>query len=72
VEAGATGGPAVVRSGADFGPEAEAFRAEIRQWIAAQAPAELASLADWNAPSLGSMAHAHEAAAGEPAYRQWE
>jgi alkylation response protein AidB-like acyl-CoA dehydrogenase len=72
VQAGEAGGQAVRRSSVDFGQEAETFRAAIRQWIAAEAPAGLASLADWNAPSLGSMAHAHEAAAAEPAYLQWE
>jgi alkylation response protein AidB-like acyl-CoA dehydrogenase len=50
----------------------ETFRAEIRQWIAGNAPPGLAELADWTALSLGSAAVAQEAAAAEPAYRDWE
>ena len=34
----------------DLGPEIAQFRAELRDWIAAEAPAPLASLADWNMP----------------------
>ena len=32
----------------DLGPEIAEFRAELRSWIAAQAPEELAGLTDWN------------------------
>ena len=32
----------------DLGPEIAQFRAELREWIAAEAPEELAGLADWN------------------------
>src|SRR5881398_3018259 len=34
----------------DLGPEIAEFRAELRDWIAAEAPAPLAGLADWNMP----------------------
>ena len=32
----------------DLGPEIAQFRAELRDWIAAQAPPGLAALFDWN------------------------
>jgi hypothetical protein len=32
----------------DLGPEIARFRAELRDWIAAEAPDGLAGLADWN------------------------
>ena len=32
----------------DLGPEIAEFRAELRDWIAAEAPEALAELADWN------------------------
>ena len=32
----------------DLGPEIARFRAELRDWIAAEAPDGLAELADWN------------------------
>ena len=31
----------------DLGPEIEQFRAGLRDWIAAEAPAPLAGLTDW-------------------------
>src|SRR6478609_5127813 len=34
----------------DLGPEIAQFRAELRDWIAAEAPPALAGLADWNMP----------------------
>jgi len=34
----------------DLGPEIAQFRAELREWIAAEAPESLAGLADWNMP----------------------
>ena len=32
----------------DLGPEIAQFRAELRDWIAAEAPPGLAGLFDWN------------------------
>jgi alkylation response protein AidB-like acyl-CoA dehydrogenase len=37
----------------DLGPEIEGFRAELRDWIAAEAPPGLAGLADWNMAYTG-------------------
>ena len=34
----------------DLGPEIAQFRAELRDWIAAEAPGALAGLIDWNMP----------------------
>ena len=58
----------------DLGPEIAEFRAQTRDWVAAQAPDGLAELADWNlAVTAGSYRGAALAAAAErPAYRQWE
>ncbi len=57
----------------DLGPRAEAFRAEIREWIAEAAPPELAHLADWWAPLMaGASRRRLEAAEQHPAYRTWE
>jgi uncharacterized protein YdhG (YjbR/CyaY superfamily) len=36
--------------GVDLGPEIAQFRAELRDWIAAEAPEALAGLIDWNMP----------------------
>jgi hypothetical protein len=35
----------------DLGPEIAQFRSELREWIAANAPAELAEMADSSRPS---------------------
>ncbi|MQA96801.1 MAG: acyl-CoA dehydrogenase [Streptosporangiales bacterium] len=57
----------------DLGPELTAFRQEMRDWIAENAPAGLADLVDWNTPSIGgsnrdplfeAMAH--------PLYQEWD
>ncbi|MDA8341060.1 MAG: acyl-CoA dehydrogenase family protein [Actinomycetota bacterium] len=57
----------------DLGPEAEAFRGEISDWIAANRPAELAELVDWYAPLMaGSDRRTLAAAEAHPAYRTWE
>jgi hypothetical protein len=34
----------------DLGPQVAAFRAELREWIAAQVPDGLAELTDWSLP----------------------
>jgi alkylation response protein AidB-like acyl-CoA dehydrogenase len=58
----------------DLGPDVARFRAELRDWIAGNAPAELAGLADWNiaATAGGYQGRQLAAAAAHPAYRQWE
>jgi alkylation response protein AidB-like acyl-CoA dehydrogenase len=58
----------------DLGPEVAAFRSEIREWIAAHAPAGLAELADWNRHvSGGGYGRAEIARAmTHPLYQEWE
>src|ERR1700750_801452 len=58
----------------DLGPEIAEFRAELRDWIAAEAPPALPGLADWNMPvTAGGRTHAKLAAAGgPPAHPEWE
>jgi alkylation response protein AidB-like acyl-CoA dehydrogenase len=58
----------------DLGPDVARFRAELRDWIAASAPAELPGLADWNiaATAGGYQGRQLAAAAAHPAYVQWE
>jgi alkylation response protein AidB-like acyl-CoA dehydrogenase len=58
----------------DLGPEIAQFRAELREWIAAEAPEELAGLADWNmhVATGGNLSATLQEAADHPAYREWE
>jgi len=58
----------------DLGPQIEEFRADLRSWIAEQAPEELAALADWNisATTGGYRDERLAAALGHPAYAEWE
>jgi alkylation response protein AidB-like acyl-CoA dehydrogenase len=58
----------------DLGPEIAEYRAELRAWIAAEAPPTLASLFDWNAPQTagGRRGEAMAAAMADPAYAEWE
>ena len=58
----------------DLGPEIARFRAELRDWIAAEAPDGLAGLADWTmAPTGGGYRSADLVDAMEqPAYAAWE
>src|SRR5713101_2772983 len=58
----------------DLGPEIAEFRAELRDWIAAEAPGELAGLADWNMPLTagGRRGAALLKAQAHPAYAEWE
>src|SRR2546429_4706650 len=58
----------------DLGPEIAEFRAELRDWIAAEAPAPLAGVADWNMPlTAGGRTQARLAEAeAHPAYAEWE
>jgi hypothetical protein len=57
----------------DLGPEIAQFRAELRDWIAAQAPEGLAGLADWRMAMTagGNRAQQQAEAAADPAYREW-
>src|ERR1700746_1352742 len=58
----------------DLGPEIAEFRAELRDWIAAETPPALPGLADWNMPvtaGAGTNAKLAEAEA-HPAYAQWQ
>jgi alkylation response protein AidB-like acyl-CoA dehydrogenase len=58
----------------DLGPEIAQFRTELRAWITAQAPGELAGLADWNlSATTGGYRDERLAAALEhPGYAEWE
>src|SRR6266568_1376041 len=58
----------------DLGPDIAQFRAELRDWIAAEAPPALAGLIDWNMPLTagGRRGAALAAAAAHPAYAEWE
>jgi alkylation response protein AidB-like acyl-CoA dehydrogenase len=56
----------------DLGPEAAAFRAEIRSWIAAHAPAELATMTDWNAAAMTGGHSLNTEAERSPEYQKWE
>ena len=57
----------------DLGPEIAQFRAELRDWIAAEAPEALAGLFDWNMALTGGSQRAAERASAEshPAYAEW-
>jgi alkylation response protein AidB-like acyl-CoA dehydrogenase len=58
----------------DLGPEIAQFRAELREWIAAEAPETLADLFDWNMIMTGDTRRGTRLAAAQtdPAYRAWE
>ena len=58
----------------DLGPEIARFRAELRDWISAEAPDGLAEQADWNiAVTAGGYRREQLAvAAAHPAYAEWE
>jgi alkylation response protein AidB-like acyl-CoA dehydrogenase len=56
----------------DLGPEAAAFRTEIRDWIARNAPDGLAGLVDWTSPPMtGGAREAFEQAEADPRYAEW-
>ena len=57
----------------DLGPEIAQFRAELRDWIAAEAPEVLAGLIDWNMPMTAGGRRGARLAAAEahPAYAEW-
>jgi len=54
----------------DLGAEAAAFRGQIRDWIAGNAPPGLAGLAAWNLP--GTRSADRDQAMTSPVYREWE
>ncbi|WP_017935405.1 acyl-CoA dehydrogenase family protein [Nocardioides sp. Iso805N] len=56
----------------DLGPEAAAFRTEIRGWIAAHAPAELAAMTDWNAAAMTGGHSVNAEPEQSPEYAAWE
>ncbi len=58
----------------DLGPGIAEFRAELRDWIAAQAPEGLADLADWRMAATGGGYQRRQLAeaAADPAYQEWE
>jgi alkylation response protein AidB-like acyl-CoA dehydrogenase len=56
----------------DLGPEAEAFRTELRGWIAAAAPKKLTEMVDWTStPLTGGDRAAFEEAERSDEYAQW-
>jgi alkylation response protein AidB-like acyl-CoA dehydrogenase len=57
----------------DLGPEIAQFRAELRDWIAAEAPEALSGLFDWNMTQVAGSQRAAERAEAEahPAYAEW-
>ena len=58
----------------DLGPEIAQYRAELRDWIAAEAPPGLAELTDWNMVVTAGGRRGGELARamGSPQYAQWE
>jgi len=58
----------------DLGPEIAEFRSRTRDWIAANAPAGLAALADWRiaATAGGYQGSEIARASAHPAYAEWE
>ncbi|MGH3268112.1 MAG: acyl-CoA dehydrogenase family protein [Trebonia sp.] len=63
----------MTQSELDLGPEIARFRAELRDWIAAEAPEALAGLIDWNMPMTAGGQRGTRLAAAEahPAYAEW-
>jgi alkylation response protein AidB-like acyl-CoA dehydrogenase len=56
----------------DLGPDAEAFRKEIRGWIDANAPKRLSELVDWTStPLTGGDRSAFEKAERSDEYAEW-
>jgi len=58
----------------DLGPEVDQFRAELRDWIAAEAPEELAGVYDWSGRTVfaGHDSMVRLAATRHPAFAEWE
>jgi alkylation response protein AidB-like acyl-CoA dehydrogenase len=57
----------------DLGPEIAQYRAELRDWIAAQTPPGLADLYDWNMVQTagGRRGGQLARAMAHPAYQEW-
>src|SRR5260370_19932401 len=57
----------------ELGPEVAQYRADLRDWIAAQAPDGLAGLTDWNMAYTGGAYRGKglAAAMAHPAYEEW-
>src|ERR1700689_1595592 len=57
----------------DLGPEVAQFRAELRDWIAAEAPGALTGLFDWTMAQTGGSQRGAQRAAAEahPVYAEW-
>jgi hypothetical protein len=57
----------------DLGPEIARFRAELRDWIAAEAPPGLVGLFDWNMVMTvgGGRGGQLAKAMAQPAYQEW-
>ena len=57
----------------DLGPEIAQFRAELRDWIAAEAPPGLSDLFDWNIAATARMWRSSDLAGAmsHPAYAEW-
>ena len=58
----------------DLGPEIAQYRAELRDWISAEAPDGLAELTDWNLTAIpgGYRDQSLGTALAHPAYAEWE
>ncbi|MDQ2876179.1 MAG: acyl-CoA dehydrogenase family protein [Actinomycetota bacterium] len=58
----------------DLGPAVDQFRAELRDWIAAAAPEELAGVYDWSGHTVfaGHDSMVRLAATRHPAFAEWE
>ena len=58
----------------DLGPEVSQFRSELREWIVAEAPEELAGLYDWSGHTVfaGHDSMVRLAATKHPAYAEWD
>ncbi|GAB2986408.1 acyl-CoA dehydrogenase family protein [Amycolatopsis acidiphila] len=58
----------------DLGPEIDAFRADLRSWIAAHAPDGLSGLVSWEAALItgGRRTPGLDEALADPRYREWE
>jgi alkylation response protein AidB-like acyl-CoA dehydrogenase len=56
----------------DLGPELEAFRGEIREWIQTNRPSGLEELADWRSPGMAGSARQIGVATDHPLYAEWD
>jgi alkylation response protein AidB-like acyl-CoA dehydrogenase len=58
----------------DLGPDIADFRADLRAWVTANAPAGLAELTDWQSAGVtgGYRPDGLDAALADPRYQEWE